>query len=612
MKKSTRALLIIFILYGFYVTLFNSDALAINEGKLLRIARQLEHSERFEDALAIYQQLWQEKRKNISYYRGVYKNLIRLNRFDEARDVTVQMTTFTRSHSIKANLGEIYYKAGDKAKALATWSEIIEKHKNDKYVYSAVANSMISNRLVQEAIEIYKSGRERFKNTSYFLMELANLYAIGFDYEKATQAYLELMKLDSTRYTYIENQVLRLGKEKEELNTIIHIIEKAISKDKDNITLHKLLASLYIKSSDYLSAFEIFKKIDELSGVSQKKGDKTKNSLLNFAKLALRDGELDHSIKAFNLYTSRYPESDGVIEAYMGLAEAYFKQSKFNQSIENYNLIVENHNDHFFAQTALINIGKIYMNNLGEYRLAQNAFNKVINRIPRSPQFYTAMYHMGECLIKIGEVKDGKGWFSKIIESNGASAELKEKSQFYSALVDYWEGEFDNSIEKLTELTNIQSPARMGDDRGLMVNDALDLLIKIEENRKNEDALKIYAQSDILIYQNKYRDALKKLNSLSSTNIDNNLHEYVIFRSGEIYVKLANYQKAIEQFQFLISEQPESSLCDDAQKRIADINNFYLNNKKDAIEAYETLLVNYPESLLIEEVRNKIRGLQSN
>ena len=85
---------------------------------------------------------------------------MKLKKYTEAIQVVNEMLNIINEYYIKVDLGEVYYKSNNKQEALKIWHDIIKKDDQNPAIYQAVANSMIANRLVDEAINIYKTGRK--------------------------------------------------------------------------------------------------------------------------------------------------------------------------------------------------------------------------------------------------------------------------------------------------------------------------------------------------------------------------------------------------------------------------------------------------------------------
>ena len=575
-----------------------------------RLARQYEVAGKYQESLQIYQRLWNKNPQNITYYRGVKNNLINLKRFTEAIETTEKMLTIKKSYYLEADLGEIYHKLGETEKALQIWDEIIKRNKTQPLAYQAVANSMISNRLIDKAIEIYKMGRDNNPNKSIFLIELANLYNSRLDYKNATLMYLEYLKYSPNQFTFVEGQLARLAKNIEEVEPIIEIISDEIKKQ-NSLLLRRLLAGLYIQTSNYEQALEAYKFIDEnITYKSSKEEKDWGRELFNFAQNAFNDEAYEFSQQAFTILISRYPDSPLVPRSQLGVAEAAYRLGDYIKAIQFYEKIIAIYPRHIEAQKSYLRVGEIKLFHYSEPQSAKESFITVLNKFSFSHDHFEAMFKLGECEIHLNKLDKAKEWYQKTITSRKVTDMIREKAQFRLALIDFWQGNFNAASDKLKQITQIQPIfIKRRDKSGFYVNDALKLSILINENMQESEILKEYANCLFLIEQLSFNDALTKLMSLVENNPQSQLADDIWLKIGELECRLGYYEKAIGAYRSLINNYPESMSCDIAQKQIGEIYETRLGKSDLAMKEYESILANYPESILLEEVRKKIREL---
>ncbi len=86
-----------------------------------------------------------------------------------------------------------------------------------------------------------------------------------------------------------------------------------------------------------------------------------------------------------------------------------------------------------------------------------------------------------------------------------------------------------------------------------------------------------------------------------------------LYREGQNYLKQKNYDFALRDFTTLIEDFSEDTLADDAQFMIAEI----LSNPKNpnvdlqsAVDEYQNLIDNYPDSQYIDKANKKIEQLE--
>jgi len=122
--------------------------------------------------------------------------------------------------------------------------------------------------------------------------------------------------------------------------------------------------------------------------------------------------------------------------------------------------------------------------------------------------------------------------------------------------------------------------------------------------------MQMFANADLLVFQNKKNEAFKLFDSISILFKDNNLEDDVELAKAKICVSNKDYQQAISHLDNIIIKFGEDILADDALYLKATLLETKLNNKKDAMEIYSTLLSKYQGSTFINEARKHYRALR--
>ncbi len=611
MKKSINFIFIFVLIYtSVCVSQGNRSTLAKKNDQRYRLALQLENTGKYLEALQIYQQLWDMNPSSMSYYRGVKNNLLNTKQYAKAILAAEKMLTIRNSYYIKADIGEIHYKLGQHEQAQNIWNDIIIQNKKNPSAYQSVANSMLSNRLYDEAIEVYQQGRKNIPENTIFLIELANLYSARIDYQNATLMYIEYLDRLPSQYSYVESQLIRLAKYIEEAEPIASIIKERIKNGKNIYTLKKLLAQLYIHDSNYGEAINVYQDIDNLmNDMASQDRSEWGRELYEFAENALRDGAYNFSEKAYRMIIAKYPNSHYIARSDFGLAESSFLQEKFQEALDAYYQITMNYPKSTEAKNSLIRIGQIQLEFFNDPKTAKEAFKKVLKSFPFSDQHFEANFYIADCDIRNGNLQAAKNRYESILKMKRVNDSVSEKVIFRVSLLNFWEQKFDESLAKLDEIINNETII-FDHRKGFFVNDALELSMLINENIDKKDVLDRYAKSMLLIEQKKYEEALKILNKIADTSPQAPLIENVLLKIGEIQKKIGQYEEAINVYRQIIKDYPDALNRDIAQKQIGDIYCWQLNNKKRAIEEYELVLINYPQSLLLEDIRSIIRTLE--
>ena len=610
--KINRATISFIVFTLFLVTAGWAQKPQINSGQLRqleRVARSHESRGRYLEALNIWEQLWNTRQANVSYYRGVLRNQMRLKMYEAAVGTVNRMLQVRPDAYIEADLGDVYYQAGDEKKAKDTWKKIINRHSKNPLAYQAVANSMIANRLIDEAIDVYEKGRLAVANRDIFLLELANLYHSKIDYKHATALYVEYLRYQPQKFKFIESQIGRLAEDIEDWKPIASFIKNKLRNDNNNLILRKLLASLYMQFAEYKLAYEEYKYIDEHETQNSKKpDDQWGRQLFLFAGNAMRDSAFTFAKQAFAMLIGRYPKSRYLPDAYMGLADATYYLKNYAEAIRLYQEISDKYSKRIQGRDALFKIGDIHLNVLHQPDEAKAIFTRILKRYPRGKEHHRAIFKIATCEMFQDNLQEASEWLGKIIRSKNVSEETRAGAIYKQAQIDYWQGRFDPALRHLEKISEVHTIRYH--EEGMFVNDALEMILFIEENRKDSTALALFAEAQLRMSQIRRNAALALLNKLVDEYPTCGFIDRVWLNIGDLEYQLQNYKKAMEAYTHIVEKYPESLLKDVAQQAIGRVYEKGLGNIPAAIKAYETILSDYPDSMLLETVRRKIRELE--
>ena len=147
----------------------------------------------------------------------------------------------------------------------------------------------------------------------------------------------------------------------------------------------------------------------------------------------------------------------------------------------------------------------------------------------------------------------------------------------------------------------------------MISNDAIDLSVFIQENMGMDStfaALKEYAVTELLIYQNKLPQALVQLDSLLAQYPNNALDDDVLYAKAHIYVKMKEYDKAIACYEKIYTDYKEEIRADNAMYELAQLYDHILDNKEKAKNLYERLFNEYSDSVFSYDARQRFRTLR--
>lgn len=580
--------------------------------QLLRLARSYEQMDQYARAVEIYERLWNSDPQNMVYYHGLKQNLILLQRFDAALSVVQKMQRLRPSVNLDADAGDIYYKMNQPDRAAEIWQKALESHPQDPAAYQSVAAAMIANRLYDEAIQVYEKGRSMLKNKALFMLEMINLYRARMDYSKTTLLYLDYLELHPDQYPFVEASITDFANDPEVVPEIEKILIDRIAINKKNLALRHLLAAWYIRTANYQAALQEFSLIDDyFIAQSPKDEKKIGNELFGFAQDALADGAYPYAIQAFTLLLSRYPNSPYELNARFGLASALEQTGDYATAVERYREIAANYRQKnpLLVKQSLFRLGEIELERLQNPAGAAGYFSEVVKIPPVQGITFEAMFRMADCYIRQDQLSQAQNWLQQLRDRYSTAEYVQTRAQFKLGQLEFWQGNFEGALKRFSAIQN--EPMGIGNDQaGYYLNDALDYVLFINENKSQGDGLKKYALASLLVEQKQFARALDHFYELVRSDSLGPLLDDAWLRIGELEYQLGRYHQALSALQTLIQKQPQSVHCDLAQKMIGEIYEVGLKDFSKAQQAYEVVLTSYPNSVLLEEVRKRIRGME--
>ena len=182
---------------------------------------------------------------------------------------------------------------------------------------------------------------------------------------------------------------------------------------------------------------------------------------------------------------------------------------------------------------------------------------------------------------------------------------LGHEARFRNAKLSYYAGDFQWAQTQFDILKASTSK--------LIANDALDLSIFIIDNLGLDTSsapLQTYADAELLVFQNRFEEAFKKLEEIPAKFPGNTLEDDVLYLKAGVYYKQRNIVKAAEMYQQIIDKHIDGIRGDNAMFSLAEIYEKHLNDKEKAKELYEKLFIDFSGSTFAVDARKRYRKLR--
>ena len=294
------------------------------------------------------------------------------------------------------------------------------------------------------------------------------------------------------------------------------------------------------------------------------------NSLYTVALGAYKDGFYDLAIDQFLQLLKLYPNCKKAPYAEFRIAEAYFKQKKYDQALSHYKKVVNNYSfAENFIDKALYRMGQVYFleqkyqqsadfyqrlfsqysqstlakkalfwfaesnYNSGKYQEAIQGYQKFLQKYPTHEQASEAMYGLGWSCWKAKQYTKAKKFFEQLQKKYPKSS-LIPKAILNIADIEY-------------QLKHYKTAARYYYTFRLKYSDKAEARIAVYSEGLSYYQLQEYSKSI-----NAYKVFLTKYSD------DDQLAESVTFQLGFMYFQLSKYVESITYFEKIINNYKKS------------------------------------------------------
>lgn len=561
---------------------------------MLRSARTLEAGGKYDEALRIYEQLYEQNPEQTDAFYGAQRILMRLRRFEE---LIALLRERIRTHpdevDLQIQLGDVLYRMGKVKEAYAQWEAILERDPTQIQHYLTVARQYALHREFKRALDTYRRGRT-LVGREIFAREMAGLYASEGDYQKATREYLIYLSGGSAQYALVRQALSGFSRDQKTVNIVLDVLRNAVAEDSTDVQRQRLLGDYYLMVGHPDLAFgQMLHLVKQL-----KAGEEL---LIEFAGEIVEAGYAEMGIQAYRTFMEEFPDSKQIHRALLGLANAQEHAGQYEQAMQTYRRLERSRYPRARSE-ALYRIGLIYLDVLKKPDKALPLFER-LSRYPRtSPYVLKGFLKTAECFVVMGDLKRAKEVYEQIVRDK-MGKEKRDEILFRAAEVAYLEGHFEEAVERCEALVK-RFP------KGKFVNDALMLITFIDEHRSSPEALEKFALSVLRGRQKKPEEALELLEQLRTDFPAPSFHDDVLLSIGRLKAEQGNVLGAIQTYRDLVAAHPDSRLAPEAQKRIGELYEERLKDMKQAMQAYEAVLTQYPDSVLADEVRRRLGELR--
>lgn len=565
------------------------------------------------DKAAVYYEKLYNKSQSDYYYRYYLKCLFEMKSYKDAEKlIRKQQKKFPGNLKYYVDLGALYDLEGESAKAKKEYDNALKDLTAEKNQITGLYYAFRDQGELDYALKTLEKGEDLSKGYYRFHIEKADIYNMQGKVQEMINEYLDYAADNYANFSYVESALITAVNFEDPANPRMEALRteilRRVQKYPDNEIYADLLIWFFEQKGDLNSAFNQIKAIDK-----RRHEDGTR--IYNFGLLCKSNENYDLAAKAFQyIIAEKGKNGFYYVDSKIDLADVLFKKvvslgiydtTDISTLDKTYTETLNELGKNAATINLILGLAKVkafYQHDIdGAEKLLEEAVE-----IPGLTLFTSAQCKMNlaDVLLLKGEIWDASLYYSQV-EKAFKHEPIGHEAKFRNAKISFYTGDFDWAQAQLDVLKTSTSK--------LIANDAMQLSLLITDNMGLDtlpDAMKLYAAADLLVYQNKFDEAEKKLDSLNARFPWHSLQDEQHYLRYKIEMKKRDYNKAASELQTIIDTYGQDILADDALFKLAELQQYYFKDEAKAEELYKKLMFDYPGSLYVVEARKRYRTLR--
>jgi tetratricopeptide (TPR) repeat protein len=574
----------------------------------INLANQYFINGEYEKSASLFGQILESNASNEFALNRYVESMLNLEQFEECEKVLKkQIKKNPNSGNLYVQYGAILDRQGKTAEAKAQYEKAIQTISPDFNSVNRLASQFSNTSKYELAIRAYERGAELLKDKNVFAFNLGELYRRKGEPAKMIEQYLN--SLESNSINSVQTITIYLSRylEPSDFEELQSQLYTRIQKE-EKADYIEVLAWSFIQRKDF------------------------KNALRQLKALDARLNESGQRIYQMAIDASEAKDYDAAIAAYdyiiqeKGQQNPYFFPSKQGAMLNRRNKITQGLS---YTSADLTALEQDYRSFIDQYGMNRQTASLVlelaelealyINNLPKSIQLLDSLIkapgiqrdEQARAKINLADyyLMTGERWESTLLYSQvdkGYKEEiLGQEARFKNAKLAYYNGDFQWAQAQFDVLKASTSK--------LISNDALDLSVFIMDNLNLDttaDAITLYAGAELLVFQNRFEEAILRLDTLRLNFPEHSLQDDIYFLLAQIAEKRNDFVRAAALYQKVADNYKEDIRADNSLFALARLYELRLNAPEKAQALYEKIFMEYSGSVFAVDARKRYRILR--
>ncbi|WP_231403077.1 tetratricopeptide repeat protein [Hymenobacter guriensis] len=573
----------------------------------LALAREYARKGEFAKAELLFSQLPDELQFNGTVLPEYLRTMQEMRHFKEAEKLARKAQRRRPEDPIVGILlGRVLDSSGDKAGAAKQYERVVSGLKSDQVL--AVAADFQEHQQLDWAEKVYLRGRALAHNDIEYAPQLIQLYTRQPGTERLLAETLRLLQQDERQLPFVRNMLQNSLREEKDFDALEKLLLNNVQQHPEQGSYSELLLWLYVQRKDFTGALVQARALDRRT---RSEGSR----VLDLAAIALRNHDYESAIAGYEYVVREYRGGQFYGMARQLLLQAREEQvrntfpvdvAKIRTLLSEYQqLLTEFGATSPYRADILRNMAELHAFQLGEKDKAMTLLQEAISQPRANPETVDrAKLTLADLYLLRAEPWEATLLYSQVEKSHKDSP-LGYDAKLRNARLSYFAGDFklaQGHLDILKEATSRE-----------IANDAMQLSLLITDNTAMDTAgvaLRDYAATELLVFQNKLPEAMRGLDALVQKYPGHALQDEAWYLKAQLQRRTSDYAGAVQTLARITENPKYDVLSDDALFLAASIQEENLQDREKAQELYQRVITKYPGSIYVAEARKRFRKLR--
>lgn len=571
-----------------------------------QLAQQYLSNGEYDKAVILYEKLIEKIPGSMYFYENLLTCYKQLKQEDDAVKLAKRLGRRFEDQPIYKVDQIILISARDKNKGKKELDKLWKEMPPTEMTITRISEAFEKRGLYAEAIQTLKIGRLKIGNPEAWHVALGRLYGIVGERSLMIDEYLAAVQTNAADLDAVENNLQQGMGDSAQAAQLKQALTDRLKTDPANESIMEMLIWYSVQQRDFMTALHQVKMIDR-----RQKGEGKR--IFELAGIAGTNNAFDAAIACCSYIMAlgrnlRYYNDAQNLQLQMRrkkVVNGIYNKQDLLQLENDYKSFIGEFGENPATATSMKDLAELYAYYLDQPDSAIMLLAS-LSEMYRLPAKFRAecKLMLGDVYILIGNYWDPVLYYGQV-DKEFKEDELGQEAKFRNARLSYYKGEFEWAQAQLDILKKATSQ--------LISNNSIELALLIQDNLgldSNEEAMKIFADAELYIYQHKFKEAMAALDTIYARFPQHSLADEILYAKARIFRMQQQWQPAVDLLEKVYTVFGFDILADNALFDAAEIYEFNLKQPDQAMKLYEKLITDFPGSLYTVEARKRFRILR--